>query len=115
MKLFRNAVGFEERSAIRPSRRMCRPHWGLSERRALLNRQCRSQDEPRPLRRPLGLSSPTVPLFSRAGAGDLRPHRPQPTARLDGQCLRRSRHRRVPRFNFRCAGVTGGTAAPKSS
>ena len=78
--------------------------------------------EPRPLRRPLWLSSPTVPLFSREeiGAGDLRPHRPQPSRRwfsaagLDGQCLRRSRHRPVPRFNFSCAG-TGGPAAPQSS
>ena len=46
--------------------------------------------------------------------------RPQPSRRwfsaagLDGQCLRGSRHRPVPRFNFRCAG-TGGPAAPQSS
>jgi hypothetical protein len=66
--------------------------------------------EPRPLRRPLGLSSPPYRYFlEQIGAGDLRPHRPQPTAGLDGQCLRRSRHRPVPRFNFRCAG-TGGPA-----
>jgi hypothetical protein len=65
--------------------------------------------EPRPLRRPLGLSSPPHRYFlEQIGAGDLRPHRPQPSRRwfsaagLDGQCLRRSRHRPVPRFNFRC-------------
>ena len=74
---------------------------------------------------PLGVRSgcPAPPyryFLEQIGAGDLRPHRPQPSRRwfsaagLDGQCLRRSRHRPVPRFNFRCAG-TGGPAAPQSS
>jgi hypothetical protein len=51
--------------------------------------------EPRHLRRPLGLSSPPYRYFlEQIGAGDLRPHRPQPSRRwfsaagLDGQCLR---------------------------
>ena len=38
--------------------------------------------EPRPLRRPLGLSSPPYRYFlEQIGAGDLRPHRPQPSRR----------------------------------
>jgi hypothetical protein len=72
--------------------------------------------EPRPLRRPLGLSSPTVPLFSRADWGReicvrIVRSRPgvgfQPPVSTGNVCV-------VPRFNFRCAG-SGGPAAPQSS
>ena len=75
----------------------------------------RTRESRAPLRRPLGLSSPTVPLFSRADWGGRSASAPSAAfPALVLECLRRSRHRPVPRFNFRCAG-TGGPAAPQSS